>query len=175
MKEIATPSETSLNEPTTQKATGGCISFKRAHVDQPSQKQEPTGYNFSSMPIFVGKYYFMNQKPRRHAYINHFPIMFHPYIEKVRDVRADGNYRFRAVDVGLKLHENERPTVRYDLMEELRIYYDQYVVMFSTQECDNVKKRLDFFEIDVRHSKNGRVLGVDKLLQSTTSLKWIKS
>ncbi|GJX63956.1 hypothetical protein Tco_0298299 [Tanacetum coccineum] len=76
-----------------------------------------------------------------------------------------------ALDVGLKLHENEWPIVRYDLMEELRIYYDQYVVMFGTQECDNVKKSLDFFETDVRHSKNGRVCQrlVYSLLHDTMS------
>nr|GEW83862.1 hypothetical protein [Tanacetum cinerariifolium] len=83
MKEITTPSETSLNEPTTQKATGGRSSFKRAPADQPSQTQEPAGYNFSSMPTFVGKYNFMNQKQRRHAYIDQFPNMLHPYIEEV--------------------------------------------------------------------------------------------
>ncbi|GKE29146.1 FAR-RED impaired response 1-like protein [Tanacetum coccineum] len=146
MKAITTPSETSLNKPTTQKATGGRSSFKRAPNDQPSQTQEPAGYNFSSMPTFVGKDNFMNQKQGRHAYIDQFLNMLHPYIEEVRDIRADGNCGFRAVAVGLKLHENEWPTIRYDLMEELRIYYDQYVVMFDTKECDDVKKRLNFFE-----------------------------
>ncbi|GJY04913.1 FAR-RED impaired response 1-like protein [Tanacetum coccineum] len=127
-------------------ATGGRISFKRASADQPSQTQKPAGYNFSSMPSFVGKDNFMNQKTRRHAYIDQFPNMLHTYIEEVRDVRADGNCGFRAVAVGLKLHENEWPTIRYDLMEELRIYYDQYVFMFGAKECDDVKKRLNFFE-----------------------------
>ncbi|PWA98267.1 hypothetical protein CTI12_AA021560 [Artemisia annua] len=87
-----------------------------------------------------------NAKPVRHAYINQFPKMFHPYIYKVRDVRADGNYGFRAVAIGLNLHENAKPTVRYHLMEELHIYYNQYVVIFGTKECDDVQKRLDFFE-----------------------------
>ncbi|GJU70776.1 hypothetical protein Tco_1262181 [Tanacetum coccineum] len=36
MKEITTPSKTSLNEPATQKATAGRSSFKRALADQPS-------------------------------------------------------------------------------------------------------------------------------------------
>nr|GEX77498.1 hypothetical protein [Tanacetum cinerariifolium] len=40
MKEITMPSETSLNEPATQKATGGRSSFKRAPTDQPSQTQD---------------------------------------------------------------------------------------------------------------------------------------
>ncbi|GJY26091.1 FAR-RED impaired response 1-like protein [Tanacetum coccineum] len=120
-------------------ATVGRSSFKRAPADQPSQTQEPAGYNFSSMPSFVGKDNFMNQKQGRHAYIDQFPNMLHPYIEEVRDVRADGNCGFRAVAVGLKLHENEWPTIRYDLMEELRIYHDQYVVMFCAKECDDVK------------------------------------
>nr|GFA20081.1 hypothetical protein [Tanacetum cinerariifolium] len=109
----------------TQNATGGRSSFKRAHADQPSQTQEFAGYNFSSMLSFVGKDDFMNQKPRRHAYIDQFLNMLHPYIEKVRDVRVDGNCGFRAVAVGLKLHENQWPKIRYDLMKELRIYYDQ--------------------------------------------------
>ncbi|GKE01553.1 hypothetical protein Tco_1389536 [Tanacetum coccineum] len=72
MKEITTPSETSLNELATQKATGGRSSFKRAPADQPSQMQEPARYNFSSMPSFVGKDDFMNQKPRSLAYIDQF-------------------------------------------------------------------------------------------------------
>nr|GEX52842.1 protein FAR-RED impaired response 1 [Tanacetum cinerariifolium] len=131
MKEITTPSETSLNEPATQKATGGHSFFKRSPVDRPSQTQEPTRYNFSSMPSFVGNDDFMNQKPRSLAYIDQFPNMFHPYIEEVQDVRADGNCGFRAIAVGLDLHQNEWPTIRYDLMEELRIDYDQYVVMFG--------------------------------------------
>nr|GEX14446.1 hypothetical protein [Tanacetum cinerariifolium] len=73
---------------------------------------------------------------------------------KVRDVRAYGNCGFRAVAVDLKLHENEWPTVRYDLMKELRIYYDQYVVMFDTHKCDNVKSACSSSKIDVHHSKN---------------------
>ncbi|GJV23674.1 RNA-directed DNA polymerase, eukaryota [Tanacetum coccineum] len=85
MKEITTPSKTSLNEPATQKATGGRSSFKRAHVDQPSQTKEPVRCNFSSMPSFVGKDDFMNQKPRSLAYIDQFPNMFHPYIKEVQD------------------------------------------------------------------------------------------
>ncbi|GJU85711.1 hypothetical protein Tco_1293257 [Tanacetum coccineum] len=140
------PSETSLNEPATQKATGRRSSFKRSPADQPSQTQEPAGYNFSSMPSFVGKDDFMNQKPRSLAYIDQFLNMFDPYIEEVQDVRADGNCGFRAVVVGLELHQNEWPTIRYDLMKELRIYHDQYVVMFGAKECDDVKKRLNFFE-----------------------------
>ncbi|PWA57431.1 protein FAR-RED IMPAIRED RESPONSE 1 [Artemisia annua] len=54
MKEMTTPLETSLREPTTQKATCGRISFKRAPTEPPSQTQEPAGYNFSSMPSYVG-------------------------------------------------------------------------------------------------------------------------
>ncbi|PWA62595.1 hypothetical protein CTI12_AA362110 [Artemisia annua] len=72
--------------------------------------------------------------------------MFHHYINKVRDVRADGNCGFRVVAVVINLHENAWPTVQFDLMEELCIYYNQYVVMFGTKECDDVKKRLNFFE-----------------------------
>nr|GEU76783.1 hypothetical protein [Tanacetum cinerariifolium] len=112
MKEITTPLKTSLNEPATQKATGGRSSFKRSPADQPSQTQEPAGYNFSS----------------------------------VRDVKADGNYGFREVVVSLKLYENKWTTIRYDLMEELCIYYYHYVVMFGAKECDDVKKRLNFFK-----------------------------
>ncbi|GJT99111.1 FAR-RED impaired response 1-like protein [Tanacetum coccineum] len=78
MKEITMPSETSLSEPATQKAIGGRSSFKRAPADQPSQMQEPARYNFSSMPSFVGKDDFMNQKPRSVAYIDQFSSMFHP-------------------------------------------------------------------------------------------------
>ncbi|GKE94796.1 protein FAR-RED impaired response 1, partial [Tanacetum coccineum] len=118
MKEITTPSETSLNKPANQKATGGRSSFKRDPGDKPSQTQEPTGYNFSSMPSFVGKDDFINQKPRSLAYIDQYPNMFHPYIEEVQAVRADGNCGFRAVAVGLELHQNEWPTIQYDLMEE---------------------------------------------------------
>nr|GEY30625.1 hypothetical protein [Tanacetum cinerariifolium] len=88
MKEITTPSETSLNELATQKAIGGRSSFKRAPADQASQAQEPTGYNFSSMPTFVGKDNFMNQKQRRHAYIDQFPNMLHPYIEEGHELIA---------------------------------------------------------------------------------------
>ncbi|GKD19478.1 hypothetical protein Tco_1208636 [Tanacetum coccineum] len=83
MKEITTPSKTSVNEPATQKATGGRSSFKRTPADQPSQTQEPVGYNFSSMPSFVGKDNFMNQKQGRHACIDQFLNILHPYIEEV--------------------------------------------------------------------------------------------
>ncbi|PWA56003.1 hypothetical protein CTI12_AA361730 [Artemisia annua] len=81
--------------------------------------------------------------------------MFHPYIYKVRDVRADGNCGFRAVAVGLNLHENAWPTVRYHLMEELRIYYNQYVVMLGTKEVTMFKSAWISLKIDSRQLKTG--------------------
>ncbi|GJV50483.1 hypothetical protein Tco_1440695 [Tanacetum coccineum] len=38
------------------------------------------------------------------------------------NVKADGNYGFRAIAVGLDLHEDEWPTIRYRLLQELGMH-----------------------------------------------------
>ncbi|GJY70168.1 hypothetical protein Tco_0473150 [Tanacetum coccineum] len=77
-----------------------------------------------------------------------FPRMFHAFIDRVQDVKADGNCGFRATAVGLGLHEDEWPTIRYRLLQELGMHSQQYVSMFGVDGYNHVRDRLNFFNID---------------------------
>ncbi|PWA41955.1 hypothetical protein CTI12_AA549380 [Artemisia annua] len=133
MKEIATPSKTSVGDPTTQKTTRGCPSCKKKPILSRLYKHK----NRLDLPA----HQFQN-------HLNLFPKMFHAFIDRVRDVKPDGNCGFRAVAVGLRLHEDEWPTIRYRLLQELEMHRQQYVTMFGIDGCDRVQNRLDFFNID---------------------------
>ncbi|PWA85241.1 hypothetical protein CTI12_AA151300 [Artemisia annua] len=119
MKEIATPSTTSVGDPTTHKTTYRCPSYKKTHVEPPLQAQEPLKPTSTSIP-----------KPPK------------------PNVKPDGNYGFRVVAVGLDLHEDEWPTIRYRLLQELEMYHQKYVTIFGIDGCDRVEDRLDYFNIN---------------------------
>nr|GEX54455.1 hypothetical protein [Tanacetum cinerariifolium] len=106
-KQFGLPSITSVCDPTAQKPTHGRPSSRKTHLDPPKPSN-------SSLP-----------KQARHAYINQFPRMFHAFIDRVQDIKADGNYGFRATAVRLRLHEDEWPTIRYRLLQELDMHRQQ--------------------------------------------------
>ncbi|GJW05223.1 FAR-RED impaired response 1-like protein [Tanacetum coccineum] len=70
------------------------------------------------------------------------------YVPPKPKVKADGNCGFRATAVGLRLHEDELPTIRYRLLQELNMHRQQYVSMFGADVYNNVRDRLNFFNID---------------------------
>ncbi|GJV63922.1 FAR-RED impaired response 1-like protein [Tanacetum coccineum] len=88
-KQFGLPSTTSVRDPPAKKTTRGRPSRRKTHVEPPKPSN-------SSLP-----------KQARHAYINQFPRMFHGFIDRVQDVKADGNCVIRATAVGLDLHEDE--------------------------------------------------------------------
>ncbi|GJT44264.1 hypothetical protein Tco_0952979, partial [Tanacetum coccineum] len=128
-KQFGLPSTTLVRDPTAKKTTRGRPSGRKTHV--------PPKPSNSSLP-----------KQARHKYINQFPRMFHAFIDWVQDVKADGNCGFRATAVGLHLHEDEWPTIRYRLLQELNMHHQQYVSMFGADVYNNVRDRLNFFNID---------------------------
>ncbi|KAJ9553050.1 hypothetical protein OSB04_017095 [Centaurea solstitialis] len=136
LREIFVPWTTQICEPTVHTTTRGRPSLKskvvkKSHVEPP--KQEPHRHSCPDVSTFVEfdvlanneqarhRSYF-NPKKYVHPYINQFLSFFHPYIMQVEDVKGDGNCGFRAIAVWLGRHEDEWPSVRYDLMEELIIY-----------------------------------------------------
>ncbi|GJR43683.1 FAR-RED impaired response 1-like protein [Tanacetum coccineum] len=129
-KQFGLPSTTSVRDPPAKKTTRGRPSRRKTHVEPPKPSN-------SSLP-----------KQARHAYINQFPRMFHAFIDRVQDVKADGNCGFRATAVGLGLHEDEWPTIRYRLLQELGMHSQQYVSMFGVDGYNHVRDRLNFFNID---------------------------
>ncbi|GJY02704.1 hypothetical protein Tco_0360856, partial [Tanacetum coccineum] len=129
-KQFGLPSTTLVRDPPAKKTTRRRPSRKKTHVEPPKPSN-------SSLP-----------KQARHAYINQFPRMFHGFIDRVQDVKADGNCRFRATAVGLDLHEDEWPTIRYRLLQELGMHSQQYVSMFGVDGYNHVRERLNFFNID---------------------------
>ncbi|GJZ02255.1 hypothetical protein Tco_0520216 [Tanacetum coccineum] len=120
----------SIRDPTAKKTTRGRPSGRKTHIEPPKPSN-------SSLP-----------KQATHAYINQFPRMFDAFIDRVQDVKADGNRGFRVTAVGLRLHEDEWPTIRYRLMQELDMHRQQYVSMFGADGYNHVRDHLDFFNID---------------------------
>nr|GEY13697.1 hypothetical protein [Tanacetum cinerariifolium] len=128
-KQFGLPSTTSVCDLVVKKTTRGSPSGRKTHV--PPKTSNP------SLP-----------KQARHEYINQFPRMFHVFIYRVQDVKADGNCEFRAIAVGIRLHEDEWLTIRYRLLQELNVHHQQHVSMFGADVYNNVRDRLNFFNID---------------------------
>ncbi|GKD46876.1 FAR-RED impaired response 1-like protein [Tanacetum coccineum] len=128
-KQFGLPSTTSVRDPIAKKTTRGRPSGRKTYV--------PPKPSNSSLP-----------KQARHEYINQFPRMFHAFIDRVQDVKAGRNCGLRATTVGLRLHEDEWPTIRYRLLQELNMHHQQYVSMFGADVYNNVRDRLNFFNID---------------------------
>ena len=121
--------------------------MQKTHFEPPLQAQEPLRPTSSSIPKPPRPSNSSFPKQATHAYINQFPKMFHAFIDRLQDVKPDGNCGFLAVVVGLRLHEDEWPTIRHFLLQELDMYHQQYVTMFGTNGYDRVKNRLNFFNI----------------------------
>ncbi|GJW84557.1 FAR-RED impaired response 1-like protein, partial [Tanacetum coccineum] len=128
-KQFGLPSTTSVRDHIAKKTTRGRPSGRKTYV--------PPKPSNSSLP-----------KQARHEYINQFPRIFHAFIDRVQDVKADGNCGFREIVVGLRLHEDEWSTIRYRLLHELNMHHQQYVSMFGADVYNNVRDRLNFFNID---------------------------
>ncbi|GJT08873.1 FAR-RED impaired response 1-like protein, partial [Tanacetum coccineum] len=109
-KQFGLPSTTWVRDPIAQKTTRGSPSCRKTHVEPPKP-------NNSSLT-----------KQARHAYIDQFPRMFHAFIDRVQDVKADGNCGFRATVIWLRLHEDEWPTVPYRLLQELDMHRQHKVI-----------------------------------------------
>ena len=76
----------------------------------------------------------------QHNLFNHYkgsiPPCFHPYIGHIKDVKGDGNCSFRAIAVGLGLHEMEWPHIRQELLGEC----NRHLAFWNT--IDDVETRL---------------------------------
>ncbi|KAF6142397.1 hypothetical protein GIB67_033824 [Kingdonia uniflora] len=67
------------------------------------------------------------------------------YIRHVQDVDDNGNCGFRVIACWLGRHENDRVSVRADLINELESYKDDYVLLFGSNEVKTMLKSLSWF------------------------------
>lgn len=166
--EIIAPSTTLVREPATHTATRGrpslkTQSFRKTHVEQPPIPQERRRRSCSSASKFVHtdtvygyqepvRHSCYSSEPTRHGYyfhpyMNQFPDLLHPYITHLQDVAPDGNCGFRAIAACLNLHEDEWPSIRYNLMEELDMYKAEYVELYGIEQWYRIYNSLNFFEL----------------------------
>ncbi|XP_038704751.1 uncharacterized protein LOC120000703 [Tripterygium wilfordii] len=83
------------------------------------------------------------------GYVCQFPPILQDYIKQVEDVIPNGNCGFRAIAVCLRLGEDAWATIRYNLMEELNTFWDQYVAIFGSEErAYHIQNSLNFFATD---------------------------
>ncbi|KAJ9543670.1 hypothetical protein OSB04_023377 [Centaurea solstitialis] len=162
LREIFVPWTTQICEPTVHTTTRGRPSLKskvvkKSHVEPPKQEPHrhscPDASTFMEFDVLANNEQarhssYFHQKSYAHPYINQFPSLFHPYIMQVHDVKGDGNCGFRAIAVCLGRHENEWPSIRYDLMEELNMYKTEYLEVYGVETWHQVYNSLNFFELD---------------------------
>lgn len=163
LREIISPSTTSLREPMFHKTTRGRPSLKdkfsrKTFIDSSPVTHDPCRHGCSTVTNFVKQDVFEYQDPTKdncystqkntlHPYINQFPKMFHPFITDVQDVKPDGNCGFRAIAVCLGLDEDAWPSIRRNLMEELDTYKKEYVEFYGREQWCHLNDSLDFFEL----------------------------
>lgn len=95
----------------------------------------------------------LRQKQKNYSspsYVDQFPVILHPYIRDVQDVRADGNCGFRSIAVSLGYQEDKWPNVRYNLIAELDTFLGQYVeILGGYERASTDRHALHFFQNDV--------------------------
>ncbi|XP_019189960.1 PREDICTED: uncharacterized protein LOC109184415 [Ipomoea nil] len=69
-----------------------------------------------------------------HPYMLQLPVIFHPFIMQVQDVKSDGNCGFRAVALCLGFKEDEWFKIRSNLIEELESHTMEYTDMLELKD-----------------------------------------
>lgn len=66
-------------------------------------------------------------------YIDAIPSALRPYIQHIKDVKADGNCGFRAIADLLGFGEDDWVRVRKDLLQELQCHSDHYRTLYGVE------------------------------------------
>ncbi|XP_019158464.1 PREDICTED: uncharacterized protein LOC109155202 [Ipomoea nil] len=152
-RELIAPSTTSIRESAVQLNVCGrpssknkslirTLSLRKTQVEPNNiQFQEPARNSCSAASNSGNRHFY-------HPYILQLPVIFHPFIMQVQDVRYDGNCGFRAVALCLGFKEDEWFKIRSNLIEELESHKMEYTNMFGTQGWYNVYNMLNFFAQD---------------------------
>ncbi|XP_019173927.1 PREDICTED: uncharacterized protein LOC109169514 [Ipomoea nil] len=153
LRELIAPSTTSIREPAVQLNVRGrpssknkslirTLSLRKSQAEPNNiQFQEPARNSCSTASNSGNRHFY-------HPYILQLPVIFHPFIMQVQDVRSDGNCGFRAVALCLGFKEDEWFKIRSNLIEELESHKMEYTNMFGTQGWYNVYNMLNFFAQD---------------------------
>ncbi|KAJ9552999.1 hypothetical protein OSB04_017044 [Centaurea solstitialis] len=163
LREIFVPWTTRICEPAVHTTTRGRPSLKskvvkKSRVDPPYQEPHrhscPDASSFMEFDVLANNEQarhssYFHQNNYAHPYINQFPSILHPYIMQIHDVKGDGNCGFRAIAVCLGRHEDEWPSIRYDLMEELNMYKTEYLEVYGIEVWHQLYNSLNFFELDI--------------------------
>ncbi|XP_038720028.1 uncharacterized protein LOC120012663 [Tripterygium wilfordii] len=162
LREIIKPSTTSLLEPKVIQNTCGRPSLRKKDK---STRRDPSAFDYVEASLKT------SYVPHRHScssigigsstisrrgrpvpspiYVNQFPLILRRYVVNVIDVTADGNCGFRAIAglLGLEGGEFAWSSVRCDLMEEVRTFWEEYVSLFGSYErACYIHNALVFFE-----------------------------
>ncbi|XP_019184708.1 PREDICTED: uncharacterized protein LOC109179676 [Ipomoea nil] len=153
LRELIAPSTTSIREPPVQINVRGRPTSKNKSLIRTlslrKTKAEPNNIQFqeqarnscSAAPTSGDRHFY-------HPYMLQLPVIFHPFIMQVQDVKSDGNCGFRAVAPCLGFKEDEWFKIRSNLIEELESHTMEYTDMFGTQGWYNAYNMLNFFAQD---------------------------
>ncbi|XP_019178337.1 PREDICTED: uncharacterized protein LOC109173552 [Ipomoea nil] len=153
LRELIAPSTTSIREPPVQINVRGRPTSKNKSLIRTlslrKTKAEPNNIQFqeqarnscSAAPTSGDRHFY-------HPYMLQLPVIFHPFIMQVQDVKSDGNCGFRAVALCLGFKEDEWFKIRSNLIEELESHTMEYTDMFGTQGWYNAYNMLNFFAQD---------------------------
>ncbi|XP_052621763.1 uncharacterized protein LOC128127338 [Lactuca sativa] len=76
----------------------------------------------------------LNQEPRScyiHPLMDEIPLVFHPYVSRIQNVKGDGHCGFRAISVCLGYGKDQWLYVRKQLVNELQSASDVYATVFT--------------------------------------------
>lgn len=160
LKELGRPQTTWLMEPrvVVQKAATKKRS-RKTQEDIFSSKRDPSGFEYSPLasessvakpkqPIRRRPYYMRTTNVTtvgfQSEYLLQVPEEFRTYVQRVEDVKPDGNCGFRAVARGLGRQEEEWLAIRRELKQEFFMYPHIYDNMFGDGSANQLAKVCDY-------------------------------
>ncbi|XP_038679431.1 uncharacterized protein LOC119980706 [Tripterygium wilfordii] len=115
------------------------------HSHEPGRHSCSSLYNTSPLP--TQRISRSNSVNHEHGYLCQFSPTLHPYIMFVKDVRANGNYDFRAIVGLLGFGEDAWMHVHQNLIDELRTFWTEYVDLFGGYDrACSIDNSLNFWE-----------------------------
>ncbi|XP_038695464.1 uncharacterized protein LOC119992742 [Tripterygium wilfordii] len=115
--------------------------------------QEPGRHSCSSLyntpPLPTQRISRSRSTAHEYVYLSQFPPILHHYIMFVKDVRAYGNYSFRAIAGLLGFGDDAWVNVPQNLIDELLTFLSEYVDLFGGYDgACSIYNSLNFWESD---------------------------
>ena len=158
---MANPSSTYLLEPNVKFNTWGRSTSRKTKSDS-CMRRDPSAFEYAlsikesaspklSSTVITKKKEKLSvrrtQSSMSTSYVESLPQSLRLFIQRIKDVAADGNRRFRCVASLLGMGEDNCVQIRMDLSNELQRYHDYYALVYGGGDrVGDLSYALSFFD-----------------------------